>query len=336
MPARLPALAVLGVLLLAYPHVFALPYQVHLFILIFLYATLAQAWNILAGYCGQISLGNAVFFGVGAYSSTLLLRWYDLSPWLGMLVGGLLAVGLAVLIGFPVFRLRGHYFAIATIAIGEIAYIVMLNWERAGGASGLLLPILPEGVVNFQFHSTKWPYYYVTLGLLVAVTAVSWWVARGPLGHRFRAIRSDPEAAQSIGIDITRNKLYALGLSAFFTALGGSLYANYVLFIDPDSVFPLSLSVLIALIAVLGGVGTLWGPIIGAAVLLPISEFTRINFGGTGRAVDLIVYGALIVLLAVFEPGGVMAMLRSADRLRRGGSRPAGARPAEAERVGAE
>jgi branched-chain amino acid transport system permease protein len=310
-------LAVLVALLLVYPFLFTLPYQIHLPTLIFLFASLAQAWNILAGYCGQISLGNVVFFGVGAYTSTLLMRWLDLSPWLGMVVGGLLAVALAVAIGFPVFRLRGHYFSIATIAIGEIAYQLMLNWPAAGGASGILLPILPDGLVNFQFHRDKWPYYYIALGLLGVVTLASWSVDRSPLGYRFRAIKSDPDAAQSLGIDITRYKLYALMLSAFFTALGGAFYANYVLFIDPDSVLVLSLSVLIALIAVLGGVGTLWGPILGAAVLLPISELTRIQFGGTGGAVDLIVYGALIVLLAVFEPGGIMAMLRSTERLRR-------------------
>ena len=285
---------------------------------------LAQAWNILGGYCGQISLGNAVFFGTGAYASTLLLKWADLSPWLGMLVGGLVAVLLALAIGLPVFRLRGHYFAIATIAVGEIAYQGMLNVDAAGGASGILLPLVPEGWVNFEFHSAKWPYYYIALGLLVAATAVAAWVASSPLGLYFRAIKSDPEAAQSIGIDITRYKLYALALSAFFTALGGSFYAQYVLFIDPDSVLPLSLSVLIALIAVLGGVGTLCGPIVGALVLLPISELTRIVFGGTGRVVDLVVYGTLIVLLAQFEPGGLMAVLRAVDRR---GARSAAERP---------
>ncbi len=301
---------------LAYPFLFTLPYQIHLAILVFLFAMLAQAWNILGGYCGQISLGNAVFFGAGAYASTLLLTRLDLSPWVGMLVGGLLAVLLALAIGLPVFRLRGHYFAIATIAVGEIAYQGMLTVDAAGGASGILLPLVPEGWVNFEFHSAKWPYYYIALALLVAATAVAAWVERSPLGLYFRAIKSDPEASQSVGIDITRYKLYALAISAFFTALGGSFYAQYVLFIDPDSVLPLSLSVLIALIAVLGGVGTLWGPILGALVLLPISELTRIVFGGTGRAVDLVIYGTLIVLLAQFEPGGVTSMLDAARRRR--------------------
>jgi branched-chain amino acid transport system permease protein len=303
------ALLVLAAALLLFPLVVAKPYPRDVMIKIFLYALLAQAWNLLGGYCGQISLGNAVFFGIGAYTSSVLALWWSLSPWLGMVAGMLLAVAVSQAIGFPCFRLRGHYFAIATIAIGEIVQTVMINWDAVGGARGINLPIQPERLATFQFHLAKWPYYYIALGLFAAVFGVTAWVERSRTGFYFRAIREDPEAAQSLGVPLTRYKLRAIALSAAFTALGGSFYAQYILFIDPESVFPLILSILICLVAVLGGVGTLWGPLLGAAILIPLSEATRIYFGGTGKAVDLMIYGGLIVLVAVFQPAGLAGLL---------------------------
>lgn len=306
--ARRALVVVLAMALLAFPAVFVKPYPRDVMIKILLYALLAQAWNLLGGYAGQISLGNAVFFGIGAYMSSVLVMWGGLSPWLGMLAGMAVAVLVSQVIGFPCFRLRGHYFAIATIAIGEIVQTIMINWDALGGARGIWLPMRPETFVNFQFHRAKWPYYYIALGLFTAVLALTAWVEQVRLGYYLRAIREDPDAAQSLGVPVARYKLLAIALSAAFTALGGSFYAQYVLFIDPESVFPLSLSILICLVAVLGGVGTLWGPFVGAAILIPLSEATRIYFGGTGKAVDLMIYGALIVLVAVFQPGGLTAL----------------------------
>jgi branched-chain amino acid transport system permease protein len=310
-------LVALAVALLCFPLVFTRPYPRDVMIKIFLYGLLAQAWNLLGGYCGQISLGNAVFFGIGAYTSSVLGLWWGVTPWLGMAAGMALAVLVSQAIGFPCFRLRGHYFAIATIAIGEIVQTIMINWDAVGGARGINLPIKPEMLVNFQFHRAKWPYYYIALALFAAVFGLTAWVERSRLGYYFRAVREDPEAAQSLGVPLTRYKLLAIALSAAFTAAGGSFYAQYVLFIDPESVFPLLLSILICLVAVLGGVGTLWGPFLGAVVLIPLSEATRIYFGGTGKAVDLMIYGGLIVLVAVFQPAGLAGLLRRVGR--RGG-----------------
>jgi branched-chain amino acid transport system permease protein len=197
---------------------------------------------------------------------------------------------------------------------------IMINWDAVGGARGINLPIKPEMLVNFQFHRAKWPYYYIALALFAAVFGLTAWVERSRLGYYFRAVREDPDAAQSLGVPLTRYKLMAIALSAAFTAAGGSFYAQYVLFIDPESVFPLLLSILICLVAVLGGVGTLWGPFLGAVVLIPLSEATRIYFGGTGKAVDLMIYGGLIVLVAVFQPAGLAGLLR---RLGRRGQPPA-------------
>jgi branched-chain amino acid transport system permease protein len=305
-------LAVLVLAALAVPLVARLPYHRDLVIKVLLFGMLAQAWNILAGYCGQISLGHAVFFGTGAYASTLFQMEAGLSPWLGLLAGILLAVLLSQVIGYPCFRLRGHYFAIATIAVGEIVQTLALNWEAIGAGRGLSLPIRPDSLAAFQFHRSKYPYYYIVLAFLLICLGISAWIERSRLGYYFRAIREDSEAAASVGIPVTRYKLIAMAFSAAFVAAGGTFYAQYVLFLDPESAMPFSLSILICLLAVVGGVGTLWGPLLGAAVLIPLSELTRVQFGGTGRAVDLMIYGALLTAVAVYQPAGLAGLLRRA------------------------
>ena len=321
MPSRRDGLAAAVLLgaLLAFPFVFTLPYPRDVMIRIFLYAMLATAWNVLAGYCGQISLGHAVFFGTGAYTSTLLVKqdWLGgwANPWLGMLLGALLAALLSQVIGSPVFRLRGHYFAIATIAVGEIVQTIVINWDAVGGARGLFVPIRrPDSLANFQFHESKQTYYYVALALLLLALGVNRWVVRSRTGYYFRAIREDQDAAAALGIPVARYKQRAMAISAALTAMGGTFYAQYVFFIDPESVLPLSLSILICLVAVLGGVGTLWGPLVGAAVLVPLGEITRVQFGGTGKALDLVIYGLLIMVVSVIQPGGIMAILQRGFR----------------------
>ena len=257
-------LAVAGVALVAYPHVFDAPYQRHVLVMVFIYALMAQGWNVLAGYCGQISLGQAVYFGIGAYCAGFLYASYHVSPWIGMLVGVGISVLVALAIGLPTFRLRGHYFAIATLVIGEIGHTLMLNWEFVGGATGVWIPIHRETPwYSFQFHDNKLPNYYIGLGFLAAACLVVAWLERSKAGLYFRAIRDDPEAARSLGVDITRYKLVAIMISAAFTAIAGAQFAQYVLVIDPETVFPLLLSILVVLMTMLGGIGTLWGPIIG-------------------------------------------------------------------------
>ncbi len=297
-------------LALLFPVIYQLPYPRDLAIRVLLYAMLAQAWNILAGYCGQISLGHAVFFGTGAYTSSMLQTTLGWNPWLGLLAGAALAVALSLVIGYPCFRLRGHYFAIATIAIGEIVQTLAINWDFIGGARGLSLPFRKDSLLGFQFQTSKYPYYYIVLTLFALCMLVSWRIERSRLGYYFRAVREDAVAAQSVGIPITRYKLIAMAISAAFVAAGGSFYAQYVLYLDPDSVFPLSLSILVCVLGVVGGTGTLWGPLLGAVIMVPLSEFTRIHFGGTGGAVDLLIYGGLLTVVAVFQPAGLVGLLR--------------------------
>ncbi len=299
-----------AVIFLLYPLIFTLPFPRHLMIMIFLYATLGLAWNMLGGYAGQISLGHTLFFGIGAYTSTLMLMKLWVSPWVGMLAGGGISIGVSLIIGYPCFKLAGHYFAIATIAIAEIAMVWMLNWDWAGAAVGLTLPILPESLINLEFHSSKAPYYYIAFGLLILALLATLWIDRSKMGYYFRAIKGDLEGARSLGIHVIKYKFYALSLSAFFTSICGSFYAQYVLFIDPDSVFPLMLSIIPCLIATLGGVGTIWGPVIGSFILIPISEFTRIYLGGGGKGTDLILYGFLIIIISVYQPFGLIGLIR--------------------------
>ncbi len=308
------AVIALAAAALAFPAVFTLPYHRDLAIRVLLYAMLAQAWNILAGYCGQVSLGHAVFFGTGAYTSSTLQMHWGVNPWIGLVVGVVVSVALSQAIGYPCFRLRGHYFAIATIAIGEIIHTLAINWDFIGGARGLTLPIKQDSLLAFQFSGTKFIYYYIVLVLAFACFLTTWWIERCRIGYYLRAIREDTNAAQSVGVPVTKYKLIAIAISAGFVSIGGSFYAQYVLYLDPDSVFPLALSILVCLLAVVGGVGTLWGPLVGTALMIPLSEFTRIKFGGTGSGVDLIIYGGLLTAVAVFQPTGLVGLVR---RLRR-------------------
>lgn len=302
------ASAAIFLLLLVFPQIINQPFYLHLMILVFLYGMLGGAWNIIGGYAGQVSLGHAAYFGIGAYTSTMLFMEYGISPWIGMVVGALIAVAVSALLGYPCFRLKGHYFVIATIALGEIFFVLFVNWEWLGGAVGKHLPIMTQSLANFQFAG-KQPYYYIALLLLTLQIAFTYFMEKSYLGYYFQAVREDQDAARSLGIEVTRYKMLAMAFSAVFMAIGGTFYAQYLLFIDPESVLPMMLSIQICLIAILGGVGTVFGPIIGAAIMIPLSEFSRALLGGSGSALDLIIYGLLIMIIAVVKPSGLMGFI---------------------------
>lgn len=286
----------------------------HVLIMFMLFATLSQAWNFIGGFAGQVSFGHATFFGIGAYASLVLLKKFDLSPWVGMFVGGGLSVVVAVVIGYPVFKLKGHYFAISTFAVAEIFERLFNNWDFVEGAIGLPAPVLPEGLINFMWYKTKMPYFYIAFILFVLVLLLAHKIDRSRMGFYFRAIKQSHEAAEGLGIDTTRYKMVAMMISAFLTAICGAFYAQYILYIDPPSVLSLDISIKIVLIAVLGGAGTIIGPILGAAVLIPLSEYSRILLGGTGKGVDLIVFGAMILIISVFQPQGMAGFFKKAGR----------------------
>jgi len=285
-------------------------YFIHILIMIFIYAIVAEAWNILGGYTGQISLGNAIFFGVGAYTSSVLLINFKVNPWIGMILGGICAIILAILIGLPVFRLRSHYFVIATLAAGEIFTVIFLDWDYVKGATGLELPLIEDSLKGMTFSYNKIGFYYIGLGILTIIVTLLYLITKSKLGYYFKTIKEEEDAARSIGIDTTLYKLVAISISAFFTAIAGTVYAQYLLFIDPTMVFPTYLSVKFVLVAALGGSGTILGPILGAFILIPISEITRVFFGGGGQGLDLLFYGALIVFVALFKPGGLITLFQ--------------------------
>jgi branched-chain amino acid transport system permease protein len=303
---------VVGVVVLAVLAVLPLPirdvYTQNLIILTILYAGLAQAWNILGGYCGQISLGHGLYFGIGAYVSTMLFVNAGISPIFGMFAGGAVGSLVALLVGWPCFRLSGHYYAIATVVVGEIGYLLFLNWDFVGGATGVYVPFHGSSWMDLQFRITKLPFHYIVLAFAAVTWIVAWVLEGSRWGYSWRAMRDDVTAARSLAVRVFPSKMAAAAISGFFTGLGGAIFAQYVGYIDPDSVLSANISILIALPAVLGGVGTLWGPLIGAAILIPTSELTRSYIGGAG-GLDLMIYGALIVGVALLRPAGLVSLI---------------------------
>jgi branched-chain amino acid transport system permease protein len=283
-------------------------YTQNVLILTLMYVTLSQSWNILGGYCGQISLGHSVYFGLGAYATVLLYTKFGIIPWFGMVSGSALAAVLALLLGYPCFRIAGHYYTIATIVIAEIGVLIFLNWEWAGAALGLQLPFAPDSWWTFQFGRTKLPYFYFVLALAFVTWVVTWLIEDSRWGYWWRAVKDDITAAESLGVSVFRSKMIASAISACLTAIAGGFYALFVSYIDPQSVMSFQISVLIALPAVLGGIGTLWGPALGAIILIPLSEVTRSYISGSGLGIPLIVYGLLVVLVAVARPQGLVSL----------------------------
>ena len=289
-------------------------YLQNVLILTLMYAALSQSWNILGGYCGQISLGHALYFGLGAYATAILFTKFDVLPWFGMLAGGVISAAIALALGYPTFRLRGHYFVIATIVIAETAYLLVLNWDWAGAALGIDVPVRQDSWWTFQFTRSKLPYFYFALGFAAVTWLVTWALENSKWGYWWRAVKDNPEAAESLGVVVFHSKMAAAAVSAFFTAVGGGFYAQFVSYIDPDSVMSFQFSLLMALPAVLGGIGTLWGPALGAAILIPLTELTRSYMGGSGKGFDLIVYGALVMAIALARPEGLVGLFSRRPR----------------------
>lgn len=283
----------------------------HILIMIVLYAVLGEAWNIMGGYVGLVSIGQAAFFGLGSYVSSFLLVQYKVNPWIGFIASGLITGMFGVLVGLPVSRLRGRYFAIATIALGQTMKVVFENWQTVGAATGLMLPLGTEGLRYFQFHTKKLPYYYIGLAMLFAVIAFMRYMERTRLGYYFKALRENEDVAGALGVNRTLYKLIAIGISAGITGMCGTFLAQYSLYVEPEYMFNHNISVTIALIAVFGGTGNIAGPILGSAILIPVSELTRAWMGSSGTGIDLMIYGAFIVLICVYQPEGLMGIVRS-------------------------
>lgn len=296
--------------LLALPR-FLGSYGLTIFIFIFFYAFLGQAWNILGGYAGQLSAGHAAFVGVGAYTSAKLAIAYGLSPWVGMFIGGLAAALLGVCIGYLGFRfgLRGFYFVLLTIAFAEICRLITLHIDALGGALGLFITFTGNPWM-FQFQDSR-AYYYIGLALMLLATGVAALMERSRMGACLAAIKEDEEASEAVGVNTFRYKMLAMAISAFLTGVGGTLYAYLIFSLQPAAVFGIPLSVDILIRPVVGGSGTLMGPILGSFILSPLAEIARAYFAGGGWAgIHLVVYGLLLIGVVLFLPQGAYPYLR--------------------------
>jgi branched-chain amino acid transport system permease protein len=278
--------------------------------LIYFFAFVGQGWNVLGGYAGQFSFGHALFFGIGAYTSSLGFIKWGVSPWLGMWVGAAVAMLAGAVTGHLSFRygLRGAYFALVMLAFAEIFRVAVTNWDWVGASFGLLVPLRGQAPHLFQF-ADKRGFYYVILAMLVAATAGVARLARSRLGYEMVAVREDEAAAAALGIDPYRVKLVAMAVSAGLTALGGTFYAQYFSYIDPSIGFGTGSSIEILLRPIVGGAGTLWGPLLGSALLGVLGEATR-GLVKAYAGLQLALYGAILMIAVVFLPRGVVGLWR--------------------------
>jgi branched-chain amino acid transport system permease protein len=295
--------------LVIYPLIIESPVYVDIFIMFCLMAGLGGAWSIIGGYGGQFSIGHAGFFGIGAYTSTLLYLRCGLTPWVGMLIGGGLAAVVSFLVFYPCFRLRGIFFTMASLAFAEILLIISIYWvSLTKGNVGLLILFKP-GFAHLMF-SEKIYYAYIALLYMGFVFVVSVVVKETKLGSNLIGVREDEDAAESLGVGSARCKSYAMMISAFLAALGGTIYAQYVQFIDPDTLFDVAISVRFALLAIIGGMGTAIGPIIGSAILTPLDTMLRGWLGGAYAGLGFLTYGIVLIACVLALPEGVMKWVR--------------------------
>ncbi len=279
-------------------------YMLSVGISVLLMALLGQSWNIMSGYAGQFSFGHAAFFGIGAYASSILYMDYGISPWFGMIIGMALAASVGALIGFLSFRykLRGDFFALVTLAFAEILRVFVNNTKALKGASGVLIPY-KDVWKEFQFANDRM-FYFILLAMVIAATAFICVMSYRKFGVCLVAIKENQDAAGSLGVPVLKYKLIAMVISASIAAIAGTFYAQYYGFIDPAVVFTASISVEAIIPCIIGGAGTLGGPLLGALIIIPLQEISNDLFEGT-NGVNMIVYGILIVLFVVFCRDGI-------------------------------
>ncbi len=316
-------------LLVVVPALSGSPFVSHIFVIICTYAALAVAWNIVGGFGGQLSLGHSMFYGIGAYTSTLLLQHLGLSPWIGMLAGAALAAALGAVVSYPCLRLRGPFFALSSIAFLEVLRLLSIHEQAwTGGAAGLIVPLRVGW--NWMIFEDKGPYLAIAFGLLVLALLVSLAVKHSRFGYYLVAVREREDAALAAGVNTVAVKIAAVMVSAALTALVGTFNAMYTTFIEPSAMFSLGLSIQIAMFPLIGGLGTVAGPVAGTVLVVPLSELARGWLGSSANGLHGFVYGTVLVLIVLTLPGGIVGALgarvgRLVDRL------PGGPRGGEAE-----
>jgi branched-chain amino acid transport system permease protein len=297
------ALIVLGIIFLILPWIVHSHYYLHLIIIALMWVVIGSSWNLLAGYTGQVSFGHAIFFGTGAYTAGLLVTKLGVSAWWGMMFGGIVSMLIGLFVGWVCFRLRGPYFALATLAGGEIFRLIATNWESL--TDGMV------GILIIQSFRSKVPYYYIALALAAFCIWVIHVIMKSKWGYYFVSIREDQDAAESLGINTTLYKNVSLLISSFFTGMAGAFYMNYMAFIDPEVVYSLHyISIMAILVGIVGGVATIMGPAVGAFVMVGVQETFRSAFFGLapkwisqGHA---LVFGLLVVFVIMFLANGIV------------------------------
>jgi branched-chain amino acid transport system permease protein len=301
---RKSVFAILFLVLMLLP-LFMGPYLLHIMIMTFIFAYLARSWDLIGGYTGQLFLGPAAVFGVGAYTSTILYVHFGIYPWIGMVFGGVAGMIVGVLLCYISFRcgLKGIYFGLATLTFSEICKVIVTNVDLFGGVNGILIPIKGDSFLHFQFDG-KIPYYYISFFLMLLSVYVMYRIERSKKGFYFLAIRENEGAAEALGVDTLRYKLISTGIGCFFLAMGGTFHAQYLMFVNPESFFGLAFTIEVIIRSIVGGVGTLLGPVLGSFILTPVSDISRALLGGY-RGVHLMVFGVIVILAVLFLPHGV-------------------------------
>ena len=304
-------LIILGILFLIFPLVIRSSYYQHLVIIIFMWVVIGSSWNLLAGYTGQVSFGHAIFFGIGAYTAGILAVKLGISAWWGMVFGGFFSMLIGLFVGWVCFRLRGPYFALATLAGGEIIRLIATNWESL--TDGMV------GILIIQTFKSKLPYYYIAFALALACIYTIRLIMKSKWGYYFVSIREDEDAASSMGINTILYKNISLLVSSFFTGMAGAFYMNYMAFIDPQVVFSLHfISIMAILVGIVGGVATIWGPAVGAFVMVGLQETFRSSFFGLApkwiSQAHALVFGLLVIFVIMFLANGIVG---DWDKIRR-------------------
>src|SRR6201990_3180388 len=309
---KIAALVVAIAVLLVLPQVVASAFAIDIFIRILLFSFIGVAWNLMGGYAKQLSLGHAAYFGLGAYTSTILQIDFGISPWIGMVAGGVVAMLASLPIGWLGFRLRGPHFTIAPIATAQALIPVFLKFrDFAWGAKGTTIPNLGNAPLMMQFEA-KAAYYYVALGLLAIGLAITYAIEKSWMGYYLVAIGEDEDAAEAIGVNAPSMKRNIYMISAFLTALGGTFYTQYIYFIDPATAFSFNISIEAALVSIVGGIGTLWGPVIGTVLLETTSTLLQSWLGSSIAGVQLTVYSLILMAVILWRPTGLMGMIDDA------------------------
>lgn len=302
------------------PAVVKTPYMLHIGVFTFYMGSASLAWSVLGGLTGQTSLGHAAFMGLGAYMTTLLVLKAGISPWIGMLIVFLVVGALTVVMFYPCFILRGPYFTLVTIAFGEMFRNLFTNWDYAGKGQGLLLPIGADSIGLMRFTSSKVPYYYMALALFLLFYFAIFKLDKSKLGYALKTVREDEDTANAIGISPMKYKLIAAFLSAGMMAVCGTFYANYYRFIEPDIMMN-TYSVEFVLPAVIGGIGHISGPVLGALILTPLSEYLRANLSSVIPGANLLIYAAILIVVIRFQPKGILGWYENSSLRKKIGSK---------------